>query len=60
VYESIRVLESKGLVEVHHSNPKRFRALPIDDAIQLLRSKYHERFDRLHRMLESLEPADPE
>lgn len=60
VYESIDVLEAKGLVEVHHTNPKRFRPVCIDDAIRQLRRRYCDRIDRLYRTLESMDPADPE
>jgi sugar-specific transcriptional regulator TrmB len=60
VYESIHVLEEQGLVEVHHTNPKRFRPVCLDEATHLLRNQYHDRIDRLRRRLESLEPVEPE
>lgn len=58
VYDAIRVLETKGLVEVQHTNPKQFRAVPIDEAIETIRSEYEERTDTLRLALRGLEPAD--
>jgi len=40
VYDAIRVLESKGLVETQHSNPQIFRAVSIDEAVNTLQSEY--------------------
>jgi sugar-specific transcriptional regulator TrmB len=57
VYEAIRVLESKGLVEVQHSTPQRFRAVPVDEAVSVLRREHDSRLDTLTGALESLEPA---
>jgi len=36
VYDAIRVLESHGLVEIQHSSPQQFRAVPLDEAIETL------------------------
>lgn len=58
VYEAIRLLESKGLVEVQHSSPKRFRAVSLSEAIGTLRDQYDSRMQRLQRTLESLDRAD--
>ena len=58
VYDAIRVLESKGLVETQHSNPQVFRAVDIDEAINTLQSEYVERTESLRRALDDLEPAD--
>lgn len=57
VYEAIRVLETKGLVEIQHSNPKQFRAVSIDEAVETLRSEYEERADSLRQTLQGLEPV---
>lgn len=51
VYDANRVLESKGLVEIHHSNPQRFRAVSLDEAIETLRDLYEGRVHRLHTTL---------
>jgi sugar-specific transcriptional regulator TrmB len=58
VYDAIRVLESKGLVETQHSNPQVFRAVPIDEAVDTLRSEYVERTESLRDTLNGLEQAD--
>ncbi|MFB6101231.1 MAG: TrmB family transcriptional regulator [Haloplanus sp.] len=58
VYDAIRVLGSKGLVETQHSNPKRFRAVPIDEAVETLRTEYEDRTESLRGALRGLEPTD--
>jgi sugar-specific transcriptional regulator TrmB len=60
VYDAIRVLESKGLVETQHSNPQVFRAVAIDEAVNTLKSEYVERTETLRSTLSGLEPADDE
>ena len=32
VYDAIRVLEAQGLVEIQHSSPQQFRAVPLAEA----------------------------
>lgn len=58
VYDAVRVLESKGLVEIQHSNPQQFRAVSISEAAATLRSEYDARIDSLETALDGLEPAD--
>jgi len=58
VYDAIRVLESKGLVETQHSNPQVFRAVSIDEAVNTLQSEYVERTESLRSALSALEPTD--
>jgi sugar-specific transcriptional regulator TrmB len=60
VYDAIRVLESKGLVETQHSNPQVFRAVSIDEAADTLRSEYEERTESLRRTLRGLDPVEDE
>jgi sugar-specific transcriptional regulator TrmB len=60
VYDAIRVLESKGLVETQHSNPQVFRAVSIDEAVNTLQSEYVERTESLRDALSGLDPADDE
>jgi sugar-specific transcriptional regulator TrmB len=55
VYDAVRVLESKGLVEVHHSSPQRFRAVGIEEAIAILQQQYDTRIDTLQSYLEALD-----
>ena len=58
VYDAIRVLESKGLVETQHSTPQVFRAVSIDEAVNTLQSEYIERAESLRSTLGGLKPAD--
>ncbi|WP_416838835.1 TrmB family transcriptional regulator [Haloferax sp. DFSO52] len=58
VYDAIRVLEAQGLVEIQHSSPQRFRAVPLDEATETLRDQYEDRVDRLHNALDSVEIID--
>ena len=58
VYDAIRVLEAKGLVEVQHSNPQQFRAVPIDEALQTLQDIHESQMDTLRETLEGMEPVE--
>jgi len=60
VYDAIRVLEAKGLVETQHSSPQVFRAVPIDEAVATLRTEYERRTESLRDALEGLDPPDDE
>jgi sugar-specific transcriptional regulator TrmB len=58
VYDAIRVLERKGLVEVQHSNPKQFRAVSVDEAIETIRAEFVERTETLREALRDMDPAE--
>jgi sugar-specific transcriptional regulator TrmB len=58
VYDAIRVLESKGLVEIHHSSPQQFRAVSLEEAMETLRDQYESRVSRVQRALEDLDAAE--
>ncbi|ODR80081.1 transcriptional regulator [Haladaptatus sp. W1] len=58
VYDAIRVLETKGLVEIQHSNPQQFRAVPIEEAAETLRQEYESRTETLIEALSAIEPAE--
>lgn len=60
VYDAVRVLETKGLVEVQHSNPQQFRAVSVDEAVNTLRDEYRSRMDSLRHTLDSLDPVEDE
>jgi len=60
VYDAVRVLESKGLVEVQHSSPQVFRAVTVEEAVETLEAEYQDRFEQLRTELESLEPSRPD
>lgn len=55
VYDAIRVLESQGLVEIQHSNPQQFRAVPLDEATETLRDQYEDRVERVHDALATVD-----
>lgn len=57
VYDAVRVLETKGLVEVQHSNPQQFRAVSVDEAARTLRAEYEARTDSLRETLREVEPV---
>ena len=56
VYDAVRVLESKGLVEIQHSNPQQFRAVSVSEASETLRKEYEQRIESLQSTLAALEP----
>ena len=55
VYDAIRVLEAQGLVEIQHSSPQRFRAVPLGEATETLRDQYEDRVERLQNALDTVE-----
>lgn len=63
VYDAIRVLETQGLVTVHHSSPKQFRAVPLDAVTETLQDQYDHRVQQLHDDLAAIdiveETGDP-
>ncbi|EMA46697.1 TrmB family transcriptional regulator [Halococcus saccharolyticus] len=60
VYDAVRVLESDGLVAIQHGNPQRFRALSVEEAVDILGERYTDRIDDLERTLHEVEPHDGE
>lgn len=58
VYDAIRMLEAQGLVEIHHSSPQQFRAVPLDEATETLRDQYEGRIDRLNSALDTVEVVE--
>lgn len=58
VYDAIRVLEAYGLVEIQHSSPQQFRAVPLDEATETLHDQYEARIGRLHSALETIETIE--
>ncbi|UPV76451.1 TrmB family transcriptional regulator (plasmid) [Halorussus limi] len=59
VYDAIRVLEAQGLVEIQHTNPRQYRAVPLEEAAKTLRRQYETRVDELEETLNDIEPANP-
>jgi len=60
VYDAVRVLESKGLVEVQHTDPKVFRAVPVGEAVDSLLDRFESRTEELEVSLRNLQPVSPE
>lgn len=60
VYDAIRVLEAQGLVEIQHSSPQRFRAVPLEEATDTLRDRYDSRVQRLADALSRAEQLQPD
>ena len=58
VYDATRVLETKGLIEIQHSNPQQFRAVPIEEAAETLRQEYESRTDTLVQAMAAIKPAE--
>lgn len=58
IYDAIRVLEAKGLVEIQHTSPKQFRAVPLEEALETLRDRYRTRVERLETLLTEMEDAE--
>ncbi len=58
VYDAIRILEARGLVEVEHSSPKKFRSISLDEATKILQERYDDRIDRLRGALNEVEEVD--
>lgn len=58
VYDAIRMLEAQGLVEIQHSSPQQFRAVPLEEAVETLRDQYETRVERLHNALDTVEVID--
>ena len=60
IYDATRVLETKGLVEIQHSNPQQFRAVPVAEAVETLQQEYRDRTEKLRDTLEDLETPPAE
>jgi len=56
VYDAVRALESWGLVEIQHSSPQQYSAVPLEVAIGILRGRYKNRIDRVYDVLEAIDP----
>jgi sugar-specific transcriptional regulator TrmB len=60
VYDAVDQLQSYGLVDVQHSNPQQFRAIPIEEAVSLLRRRFDQQLDTLQDSLGDLDPIGEE
>jgi sugar-specific transcriptional regulator TrmB len=60
VYDAVRVLESKGLVEIQHSNPQQFRAVSVEEAAETLQDEYESRTESLEAVLDGIDPLSTE
>ncbi|MFC4548692.1 MULTISPECIES: TrmB family transcriptional regulator [Halorussus] len=57
VYDAGEELALRGLVEVQQSNPQRYRAIPIEEAVEVIRRQYDRRFETLSETLSDLEAS---
>ena len=57
VYDAVDQLQAYGLVDVQHSSPQQFRAIPVDKAVTLLRRDFDQQFDDLQHALDALDPV---
>jgi len=60
VYDAVEQLQSYGLVDVQHSNPQQFRAIPTEEAVALLQRQFDQRFETLRGALDDLDPVGEE
>jgi sugar-specific transcriptional regulator TrmB len=58
VYDAIRILEARGLVEVEHSSPKEFRAIPLEEAAKILQDRYDDRIKKLKNALKEMKKVE--
>lgn len=58
VYDATDSLAEKGFVEVQHTNPQQFRAIPLSEAIAALREQYEDRVEELHETLSAMEAEE--
>lgn len=54
VYDAMESLESRGLVEIHYTSPRRYRPIDYETAVDRLFDQYKSRFDDLESGLEEL------
>lgn len=55
VYDAVRILEARGLVEIQHSSPQKFRPVPVQEALRTLERGYESRLESLEDGLVELE-----
>jgi sugar-specific transcriptional regulator TrmB len=60
VYDAVRVLEARGLVEVQHTSPQQFGAVTVEEAIEILGETFEERIDSLEEALAGIEGVSPD
>lgn len=58
VYDAIRVLETKGLVQIQHTSPQQFQAVPLEEATETLRDQYEARVERLDNALDRIDVVE--
>ncbi|MFC4540933.1 TrmB family transcriptional regulator [Halosolutus amylolyticus] len=55
VYDTIERLERKGLVSIQQSDPRQYRAVPVETACDRLRDDYNSRIDAAENALQQVE-----
>lgn len=59
VYDAMEELSEKGLVEIHYSSPKRYRAVDHAVAVTWFRDQFESELTRFERSSQELDPFDP-
>jgi sugar-specific transcriptional regulator TrmB len=55
VYDAVEHLSELGLVEIQYASPKQFRAISIEEALEVLRGRYEQKFTELGSTLETID-----
>lgn len=58
VYDTVDRLHARGLVDIQQSEPRQFKAVPKEEALDLLRQTYDDTIERADEALERLETVD--
>ncbi|WP_254544151.1 TrmB family transcriptional regulator [Halomarina pelagica] len=58
VYDTVERLHRRGLVDIHQSDPREYRAVPRDEALDVLRRNYTSRIDAAATALEGVESTE--
>lgn len=58
VYDTVDRLHARGLVDVQQSEPRQFRAVPKEEALDLLRQTYDDSIEKADDALERLNTVD--
>ncbi|MDY6774985.1 MAG: helix-turn-helix domain-containing protein [Halobacteria archaeon] len=60
VYNACESLADRGLIQIHESTPKKYRSIPITDAVEVFREEFTSKIDEVQYRMESLEQLEME
>lgn len=60
VYDTVERLHQRGLVDIQQSEPRQYRAVSTDDALERLRRDYHDSIEAADDAFEHIESAETE